>query len=417
MQLSPMLRPLPHIARLCALSAITLLFACETKTVRVVDMTPPKQALETPAEAHLLDVGVALFDPNVPDDYDERIEELIMPEVRNAEAKFIPYTLKNLLQSTGNWGAVRVIPRDTLAVDVVVNGKILHSDGASMTLEIEVKDATGTIWFTREYEALASKYAYGTEVPQGIDAFYVIYKQIADDMLAYMEALPPQTNADIRHVAEMRFAKDFSAEAFQEHVASSPDGNYQIRRLPAEGDPMLERVRRIREREYLFIDTLDEFYTNFHTQMYPSYQNWRRASYEQVILFDELEAQARTRTIGGTLAIVGGIASIYESDNGYVDAGGLVSIVGGATLINSAIQRKQEAAVQAEKIRELGSAAEAELIPSTIELENQTARLQGTVEEQYEQLRGILRRVYFEELNLPVPEAAESPAEPVDGAT
>ena len=116
-----------------------------------------------------------------------------------------------------------------------------------------------------------------------------------------------------------------------------------MQRLPADDDPMLERVRRIREREYLFIDTLDEFYTNFHTAMYPSYQGWRQASYEQVILFNELEAQSRTRAIGGTLAIVGGIASIYESDSGYVDAGGLVSILGGATLINSAIQRKQEA--------------------------------------------------------------------------
>ena len=153
------------MSRLALLLSIVMFAACETKTVRVVDMTPPKQAQETISEELLLDVGVALFDPNVPEDYDERIEELIMPEVRNAEAKYVPYFLKNLLQSTGNWGAVRVIPRDTHAVDVVVNGKILHSDGASMRLEITVTDATGKEWFTREYEALASKYSYAPDIP------------------------------------------------------------------------------------------------------------------------------------------------------------------------------------------------------------------------------------------------------------
>ena len=63
-------------------------------------------------------------------------------------------------------------------------------------------------------------------------------------------------------------------------------------------------------------------------------------------------------------------------------------------------------------MRELGSAAEAELVPTTIELENQTARLQGNVEEQYTELRRILRRVYFEDLGLePPPDALPDSAE------
>ena len=43
-------------------------------------------------------------------------------------------------------------------------------------------------------------------------------------------------------------------------------------------------------------------------------------------------------------------------------------------------------------------------MPHTIELENQSVRLQGTVDEQYEELRGILRKIYFDDLDLPVPE-------------
>ena len=92
-------------------------------------MTPPQQADSTVPENLLLDVGVAVFDPNVPEDYDEQIEENIAPEVRRAESNYVAYYLKNLLQSTGNWGAVRVVPRSTNAVDLIVSGSILHSDG------------------------------------------------------------------------------------------------------------------------------------------------------------------------------------------------------------------------------------------------------------------------------------------------
>ncbi len=380
-----------------------LLSGCVTQTVRVVDMTPPKQSDIHLEESELLDVGVAIFDANVPDDYDERIEQVVMPEVRRAESQYVPYFAKNLLQSTGNWGAVRVIPRPTHAVDVVVTGKILNSNGESMGIEVTVTDATGDIWLSREYSALASKYSYEPSMPASIDAFQAIYKELADDMLAHRETLSKEDVTRIRSVAEMKFAREFSTEAFANHVTQTSEGIFEISRLPAQDDPMLERVRRIREREYLFIDTLDEHYTNFYRQMFPSYQNWRRASYEEAIVFNQLKAQAKSRMLSGTLAIVGGVASIYQSDNAFVDASGLVGVVAGATLITSAIGKRHEAEQQAERLRELGSAAEAELVPTTIELENQTMRLQGSVDQQYAQLRRILRRVFFEDLGLEPP--------------
>lgn len=401
---------MPQFGKTSLILFLTALVAagCVSQTLRVVDMTPPKQSERPLQENELLDVGVAVFDENVPEDYDERIEKVIMPEVRRAESQYVPYFAKNLLQSTGNWGAVRVIPRPTHAVDVVVTGKILNSNGESMGVEITVTDATGKEWFTREYSALASKYAYEESMPEDIDAFQAIYKQLADDMLAHRQTLTPEDVQLIRNTAELKFAREFSQEAFANHVRETEAGDFEIVRMPAPQDPMLERVRRIREREYLFIDTLDEYYTNFYRQMFPSYQNWRRASYEEAIAYNELKAQARARALGGTMAIVGGVAAIYESSDAYVDASGLVGVVAGATLLTSAVQKRHEAEQQAERLRELGSAAEAELVPTTIELENQTLRLQGNVDEQYEQLREILRRVYFEDLGLEPPE--EPPA-------
>ena len=83
-----------------------------------------------------------------------------------------------------------------------------------------------------------------------------------------------------------------------------------------------------------------------------------------------------------------------------MDASGVAGVGAGATLIISGIRTRQEAEQFADKLREVGSAAEAELVPTTIDLENQTVRLSGSVEEQYEQLRDILKRLYLEDLNL-----------------
>ena len=129
--------------------AIMIFGACSTQTVRVVDMTPPKQLAKSFAEEELLDIGISVFEANVPEDFDERIEQIISPEIRRAEAQYIPYIAKNLIQSSGNWGAVRVVPRPSLAVDVILSGKIIESTGESLVLEITVLDATGRFWYTK----------------------------------------------------------------------------------------------------------------------------------------------------------------------------------------------------------------------------------------------------------------------------
>ena len=390
---------------LCSALALA---ACVSESVRTVDMTPPKQFSGVQDEALLLDVGVAVLDPNIPQTFDEQVAELVNPDIRRAEAQFMPYFAKNLLQSTGNWGAVRVVPRATHAVDVTVTGKILQSDGEKLAQEFTVTDARGVVWFTKTYRTEASKYAYSPTVPPDIDPFQANYKQLADDMLAHRESLDEATVLAIRATAEMKFARDFAPDAFDTHVQPRPDGGFELLRLPAEDDPMLARVRRVREREYVFIDTLDEHYANYHRQMYGAYQNWRAATYSEAASLRELKAQARTRTWAGIAAIGAGIGAIYDSDNPYIDATGLVTIGAGAALIKNAVTKRNEAAMQAEALQELGVEAEAEIMPHTMELENETVRLQGTVDEQYQELRRILRQLYFEDLGLPTPPAPEA---------
>ncbi|MDE0192693.1 MAG: hypothetical protein OXQ90_15180 [Gammaproteobacteria bacterium] len=391
-----------------AFTAAALLAGCASHTVRVVDMTPPEQLVNLP-EDMLLDVGVAVFDANVPVAFDDQVAQNIPPEVRRAEANFMPYVAKNLLQSTGNWGAVRVIPDTTHAVDVTVNGVIVHSDGERMILDVEVHDARGVRWLATSYQALASKYAYGDTVPRDIDPFQSIYRRLADDMLAYLKTLSPEEVRRIRTTAEMKFAADMSPDAFADYVVQASPGVFEIRRLPADTDPTLERVRKVREREYIFIDTLDDYFGNFHAQMYPTYQSWRGATYDEAIAYRNQREKVRRKAVAGVVGITAGLVG-QTQDRAMTRYAGAVSVIGGATLAIGAIRDLDKAKSHANALRELGTSAEAEISPHTIELENRTFSLQGTMETQLKELRQILRTLYYRELGLPPPDPEVSAA-------
>ena len=392
----------------CILALVT---ACTTHTVRTVDMTPPKQSIIEIPEHLLLDVGVAIWDPNVPENFDERVDQNVNADIRQAEASYMAYMQKNMLQSTGNWGAVRVLPRSSNAVDVVMSASILHSDGERLNLKARVSDATGALWFEKEYLVLASKYAFNESVPRDIDPFNAIYKNIADDMWAYYTALKNSEIKRIHTTAEMKFAREFSSDAFATYVDQSPNGEYVIQRLPAENDPMLVRIRKVREREYLFIDTLDEYFSEFQRAMYGPYMDWREATFDEAIAIRQLNQQAKSRAIMGTVGIIGGIYGQTQGKNYATQVSGAVGIIAGATLLKSALNKRASAKIHSDILQELGASAEAEMIPHTIELENQTIRLTGTVDKQYDQFRRILRTLYFEELGLPEPELEPVQAE------
>ncbi len=394
--------------RILLLVGLFQLYGCVTQTVRTVDMAPPKTLGVPPSEELLLDVGISVFDPNVPESFDEQNELNIQPEIRRAESNYMAYIAKNLLQSTGNWGAVRVVPRLSYAVDVTVSATILHSDGERLNLRVVASDARGQVWFDNVYETLASKYAYDASMPRDIDPYQATYNKIANDLLRFRMALTDDEILAIRTTAEMRFARDLATDAFEDYVIETTSGGFQIRRLPAPDDPMLSRVRMIREREYLFIDTLDEYFSSFANEMFNPYQNWRRATYSEAIAYREERNKARARLLAGTAGIVAGVAA-QTSDNTITQYGGTMGIIGGAMMIKSGIAKRADAQLHIEVLRELGTSAEAEIMPHTIELENESIALQGSVDEQYEELRRILRKIYRTEMGVGDLKAAEEP--------
>ncbi len=391
-------------------TASLLICACTMKpTVRFVDLAPPVSAMETIPDHLLLNVGVKVLDANIPDSYDERTALNITEEVRRAEANYIAHFAKNLLQSTGNWGAVRVLPRDSHAVDVTVSGTIEHSDGERLIAHVKVQDARRVVWFEETYETLASKFAYEPNIPANIDPFQSMYKSIADRMYMYQSQLSDKEIREIRTTAELLFAREFSPDAFSNHLNDDQQDIVAITRMPADEDPMLQRVRRIREREYLFIDTLDEYYGDFATRMYSPYQKWRESSYEDAIAFREERDRARVKLIAGGLMVAGG-AAMQRSSARPTEFAGYAGVIGGAGEVLGAIQARANMTIHGSALRELGVSAAAEISPHTLELENTTISLIGTVDQQYVELKRILRRLFFEDYQLPIPaDVADAP--------
>jgi hypothetical protein len=156
---------------------------------------------------------------------------------------------------------------------------------------------------------------------------------------------------------------------------------------------MLERIRRIRERDDLFVDTLQDYYTGFSKQMSGPYQDWRKESYSESIAYRELRAQATGRTIAGVASILAGIAA-QTGDSAATRAAGTVGIIGGAAMVKSGFDKRAESKMRAETLKELGGSLSAEIEPQVIELEDRSVTLTGSVQDQYGQWREILRGIY-----------------------
>lgn len=380
----------------CILYSIVtlLLLNCSSQTVKTTANTPIVYVEEEIAEQHLLDLGIHIFNPGL-DQIEGGEDVLFFPEIRQAEARYIPVQLMETLQNSAAWGAVRVIPGSDNAVDVHLTGKIMDSDGEVLSLAVRVYDSAGNHWFSREYSELASRYDYDRKTRSSSDPFQGIYNRISNDILQYRQRNLSIGDIEVlRTISELKFAQYFSPDAFSDYLNQNKDGSYNIVRLPADGDPMLGRIRKIRERDYLFVDTLQDHYGTFVKEMEAPYQEWRKQSYSEAINMRELQVSARNRTIAGIIAIVGGIAAAGSGD-GVSRAAGQLAVASGGYLAKSGFDKRAEARMHLEALKELGDSLEAGLEPQIIELEDRTITLSGTVENQYQQWRDLLREIYI----------------------
>ena len=403
--------------------ACTLVAACSGIQHKDVEPTQVDMAAHEVAETELLDVGIVTFDAGVDAgeaEADTDPEEAVSLDIRQGESRYMPVHLKNTMQRTGHWGAVRVVPSPTEATDVQVTGKILHSDGETLELAIDARDATGRTWFSHVYEATKEADEYGQYHRGDEDPFQDLYNTVANDLARHKASLDGGDIENIRRVSEMRFAAWIAPDVFQSYLSEDEEGVWHLVRLPAEDDPMLLRVNRIREREYMLIDTLTSHYEVFYSSMWDPYVGWRHSNSEEMAALREIEREALTRKILGGALIAGAIALDILGGGGNTASLRNVMLVGGAWSIKSGIDMGGQAEIHEDAIRELGVSFESEVKPMVVEVDGETVELTGSAEAQYADWRRILERIYITETGLgaaDVPPAGAQTPRPVDGST
>jgi hypothetical protein len=336
-----------------------------------------QQAAATPDEAQLLDIGVVVFASAPQQLDDQRYGEGVFTEVRDNERHLLPFNLRQTLLQSNQWGAVRILPQEDPAVDLTVTGTVLRSDGQLLELNVLARDATGRVWLNETYTDVALTDAYPEplelrranqrELQQIDEPFADLYAQIANDLLAARRTLSTAQLNEIRQVALLVFANDLSPESFGDMLREQ-DNRLRVSSLPAAEDPMLERVRAMRVRHHLFIDTVDEYYQALYDDMHSPYLIWRSYSHEQVL--EDQRAAQRDQD-----------QSRYSSTSGYLT-------------LTQRYDRYRWAKIYQQEYQELASGFNREAAPAILELNRQVRGLSGTLEEQYMQWRRILRELF-----------------------
>jgi len=394
---------------LVPLLAGAVLAGCVVNEQRPMERIAAERATtEVPAD-QLLDVGVRLFDPNIPDDEKQREKERIFPEVRRAESRYIPVLIRDTLEDTGQWGQVRVLPRDGTGMEVFVDGRIVHSDGRELALDVTVTDAAGRTWLRKTYEGQADTRAYKDVIARPRDPFENVYNTLANDLLAARRALTQQQRVALRRVADLRFAADLAPYAFSSYLAQDKRGLYGVARLPAEDDPVVQRMQRVRERDYALVDTLNEYYANFGSSMAVPYTEWRKYTHEEL----EAEAQAKrdalARQVLGAVAVVGGIMAGSETNSSAGSAAATAAVIGGMYAFKSGLDKRAEIKIHTESLKQLGDSFQSEVQPMVVDVEGRTLQLKGSAEEQYAEWRQLLRELYENETGMPATSNAGAP--------
>ena len=409
------------------IAALSLaLTGCVTSETKPIPKVVAKRATVHIPEAELLDVGIRVFDPGIPKNIEGDDEALakkrIYPDLRKAEARYIPTLLRETLEGTAQWGAVRVIPDTADFVDVIVTGQLIDSNGGFLAVDISATDAAGRVWIKdQRYSSLVDLGAYKTTASmKARDPFQNIYAEIANDLVAAREKLTSLDRENIRKVASLRFAEDLAPDAMAGMTVKDKNGVTQVARLPADGDPTLGRIERIRERDTAVVDTVNDYYASFHDTMEDSYGSWRQTSFTELEKEMRAKSSARTRTVLGAAAL---IASIFAPNScGSYDyncrrienAARNAGTLGGIAAVLSGMKKYADAKTHADALKELTLSFQSEVAPQVVEVEGHTLRLTGTAEDQYREWRKLLKQLYLEETGAAAapPPAAPAPTPP-----
>jgi hypothetical protein len=320
-----------------------------------------------PDPRNALQISLVVLDPGIEKDSSRDRQRGVFPEVRQAESRYLPYALRRTLVDSNHWGAVRVLPEPEPSAEVLITGRIVRSDGVELTLALTARDSRGRLWFDREFAVSAAEDAYQATTRRTRRPFQDLYNEVANEVLAARQKLTAKELESIRRLAKLRYAATLAPTAFGSFLTVDAQGEYQLLRLPANDDPMMARIDRIREQEYLFIDTTDEQYAELYTEMTPVYDLWRQFQREQVIYRTAYEARLANREKPKS----GSYQGLKQSYYSY-----------------------RWAKLQRQEMKLLAEGFNNEVAPTSLVVAGTVVNLSGSLDERYREWQRLLREIF-----------------------
>ena len=358
-------------ALLAAVASLLTLAACQTPQVNTnlvpvdvgVSRTTALSQSNVERGQPFLDVSIVLFQ--------HETDALTESETRlhNAERHYFPLLFKEVLDQSGYWGAVRVLPEPDVSSELECEGRILHSHASELRLRLICRDATGVVWLDKTSFQRAGEKDYLDEQMAVHDPFRPLFYDLANGLAAALTNRFADSTELIRATALMRYGIALAPDTFSAFVRPVDD-RFELVGLPAKGDPMRERITRIRESEYLFVDAVDEAYNEVLINMVGPYRIWRQHQYEFETYNQLLGADDR----------VGRQQLAFEYD----------ALLG-------AYRRYQDYRRNQDELEEMADSLNRSLAPTLAEVEGRVLELSGNLAGQYRMWRSLLRQLYREE--------------------
>jgi len=350
--------------------------------------------------AQKLDVAIPVFDPGIPQKYEDQEKQGIYPDVRRAESRYLAVQLAAMMTESGRWGAVRVMPsRKNVISDVVVHITIEESTGGSLKLAMSSFDSTGKKIVNKKYKGKVHPRFYRDGRKKTIDPYRPVLAEVAADLYYKVLMYNDKKLSRVKNTTKMRYAIEIAPEAFEGmvKVSNRKGTRYKIKSMPADNDPMMQRISMLKLRDDMFTDAMQITFSNFATNMSADYRQWREANSIEYAAMREAKKKANARIWGGILAAVAGTVVATQTNGSVGDAAAIGLIGGGAVGVASGIKKNKQAKQYRSMMSEHTSSFDKALEPQVIEIENETETLTGTISDQFQQFRNLLARVYASE--------------------
>lgn len=362
-----------------------LLGACGSPTRTVTTPVPPKPievALEVyqsgqPQLTPTLNLTLTPFEDATTADASVVSAE-VSDTLRRAEGYYLAWQLSQTLERTQHWGAVRLTPRASAGHELLISGRILKSDGLSLELAVTATDSSGQVWLDRRYVDTATARDYPDRARVVTEPFEDLFHQLANDLLSQARQRQAPHRQRLIELARMRYALSLDQAAWGDYLVQSEQGLWQLNRLPADSDPVMARIDRIRDSDLLFLDTVDAHISQTATGLAETYWLWRKYRHDYTLEKQRQEASSASRKRSGPRSL----AAMRDIYGDY-----------------------QESRYAEQAIAELTVTFSGEVSEDVIQVDQQLVRLGGSLDQRLAQWQSLIQRIYREETGLPmVPE-------------